>query len=106
MTDEMKYTSGPWVLSYVERGAFQIADEFGETVICHRNFWDSNADKSNENGRLIRAAPEMLAALKKAYDKIDEVIGGPDPDMAIANLIDIIDSRHYRSSGEDADCTS
>lgn len=35
---------------------------------------------------------EMFSVLKKAYAKIDDVIIGSDPDMAIAELIDIIDA--------------
>ena len=58
-----EHTPGPWTLEYVERGAFQVIEADG-AVICHRNFWPHNAERSNANARLIAAAPDMLEALK------------------------------------------
>lgn len=43
-----------------------------------------------EAAKPIEEATEMLAALIAAYDLIDEVISGEDPDMAIAKMTDVI----------------
>lgn len=102
-----KYTDGPWTVFIDDSG-----DEFTgwplsinarsvhEDCMVVRTGgqwpykWDHAVSQAEAvaNANLMAAAPEMLSSLKEAYAKIDDVISGPDPDMAIANLIDIIDA--------------
>jgi hypothetical protein len=66
-----KHTPGPWTQSAVNPlqiigpGAVRIAEAncYGEAVLLNRNEAEANA-------RLIAAAPELLAALKRALNHV------------------------------------
>jgi hypothetical protein len=58
-----RHTSGDWRLTGNANGGFSIEDERGR-VLCQRSDWTTNEPESAANGRLIAAAPDLLAALK------------------------------------------
>src|SRR5689334_14292620 len=73
----MSHTPGEWkAIIEMEhrnhRGGFSIeVDNFridrghGHAVICGRAGWPSNAEESAANARLIAAAPDLLAVLRR-----------------------------------------
>jgi hypothetical protein len=61
----MTHTPAPWHLWSSKDGGFTISAGYqDEAVICQRSDWDHRATESVDNGRLIAAAPDMLAALR------------------------------------------
>lgn len=60
----------PWEFWHNEKGGWSIKGQSGE-VICQRNDWDHRAADSIANGKIMAAAPELLAALKDAAQSIE-----------------------------------
>ena len=64
-----KHTQGDWRLELHDSGAFTIFlppqfDMGWASTIASRGQWTHNAAESHANGRLLWAAPDLLAALK------------------------------------------
>lgn len=57
----------------MDRGAFtiQAKTEDGLVVIAGRGEWDHRAEESSANARLIAAAPELLAAARRALGLLE-----------------------------------
>jgi hypothetical protein len=66
-----EHIPGPWELFASQNGAFDITALNGAVVICHREDWTHRANESRANARLIAAAPDMLAALKRVLAVAD-----------------------------------
>lgn len=80
-----QHTSGPWKL---EDGAIRAkAREGGSVTVAHVRGWDRMwEDEEKANGRLIAAAPDLLAALKYLITHSREHYEGksiiPNPEYA------------------------
>jgi enoyl reductase-like protein len=74
----MGHTPGPWWVEKPDDPAEdkrQISDGFGNTATVH-----GDAETATDNANLIAAAPELLAALKDAYDALDYAQAQVDSD--------------------------
>lgn len=61
------HTPGPWRVEpsgFGQVGGFTISDEANGFGLCQRPPWANRAEESAANGRLMAAAPDMLAALE------------------------------------------
>lgn len=73
----MAHTPGPWVVREPEDGELlEVHAERGGELICFP-VWTPN---ERANISLIAAAPELLAALKEAYDALDYAQAQVDSD--------------------------
>ena len=85
----MKHTPGPWYGKVFENGAYIIADgpvdDLSSCVIASRNAHPDPAT-GKANGRLIKAAPELLEALR-AIVKHQDVAGGPLAKLSTTRVI-------------------
>lgn len=82
---DAKHTQGDWHLELNDDGAFTIFippqfDMGWASTIASRGKWSHNAAESHANGRLMWAAPDLLAALKLAIAELD---GEPDTYAAL-----------------------
>lgn len=77
-----KHTPGPWHMLKARGCAFQIgddADSNGATILATRFEWEGRADEMLANGRLMAAAPDLLAALQELADCGGEAWGEDRP---------------------------
>lgn len=92
-----QHTPGPWF--FVERidgytqiegdGCFQILDRENEqqaNVLCTRQPWPEKQAEMIANARLIAAAPELLAAAKRALNVLLAMGETPNPKNALGAL--------------------
>lgn len=81
---DTKHTPGPWFFKASGLGGFEILDMpdcWDAAVLCSRFQWERRRDESVANGRLMAAAPDLLAALKQCAG----VLSGED--MSKGSLI-------------------
>ena len=78
-----KHTSGPW---HAGADARIVYDAAGWTIVNATTFHGRHgADDAYGNGRLIAAAPDLLAMLVEAHDIID-AIGQPETAEVAARM--------------------
>jgi len=63
------HAEGPWAIECYER-AWHIYGWKGDDYVCYLN---GTAQRKNPTAKLLAAAPEILDALKKAYERIDDL---------------------------------
>lgn len=71
------HTPGPWEIGEEQFGA-QVMVFAGEREVadCGHNFSDCGNEEDRANARLIAAAPELLAALDRLLETVeDEMVG-------------------------------
>jgi len=77
-----KHTPGPWQWTQHFDPTISIyKDGFGQIA----RLYDSSAGTGKANARLIAAAPDLLADLQEACDRIEDLVsrlGGTDPEKA------------------------
>lgn len=75
MNQQSKHTPGPWTIEPYDRSDKDIIIS-GRYPICFVDFDDVEHDEQEANARLIKAAPELYAAIKAAliYDENDDII--------------------------------
>jgi len=61
------HTPGPWTYNGINHAVYAVYDESAYSVAnCTKNAVGTPEDHADANCRLIAAAPELLAALKRA----------------------------------------
>lgn len=65
----MKHTPGPWVAHPFGDNCYEILA--GDTTVCDVPDSPWNPDRVEHDARLIAAAPELLAALKRLVEYCD-----------------------------------
>ena len=80
MSEKTMHTPGPWFLGKIDREAGTIAvdciDKDGdEALMCILETADGIDPEDEADARLIAAAPELLDALKRVTEQLDEAYG-------------------------------
>ena len=78
---EAKHTTGPWNVPFREFTKIKAANG-AHIATCHKL---TNLVNLEANSRLIAAAPDLLADLQEACDRIEDLVsrlGGTDPEKA------------------------
>lgn len=66
MSEQIRHTPGPWVLSYDKGSTRDIVASPDPLPICTvRQAWLPSREQYHANARLISAAPDMLAVLQE-----------------------------------------
>lgn len=88
MTDEQKFTPGPWRVTKSSRTAhFSIRSS--EHIVGSAYLSPHKSEKCEANARLIAAAPEMVDLLERTHDFIDDQIS-PDKEL-MGNISALLD---------------
>ena len=69
-----RHTPGPWREDYRSNHRYRIVGGEKEDSICEIALWITDYEEQSANARLIAAAPELLAALKK----VKRILNSPE----------------------------
>lgn len=87
---EFKGTPGPWVADKTSRAAGPISRDddqsYGMVIPVAWVEFDPEVEIQASNQNLIAAAPELLEALIKLVDVVDDMVHGPSTDAAHAAI--------------------
>lgn len=88
--ENFKGTPGPWVASTTERSIGPVSRDddqsYGMILPVAWVEFDGDQRYQQANAKLIAAAPELLEALIKLVDVVDDMVHGPSTDAAHAAI--------------------
>lgn len=87
---EFKGTPGPWIADKTSRAVGPVSHDddqsYGILIPVAWVEFDQDVGIQASNQRLIAAAPELLEALIKLVDIVDDMVHGPSTDAAHAAI--------------------
>ena len=87
---EFKGTPGPWIADKTSRAVGPVSHDddqsYGMVIPVAWVEFDQDVGIQASNQRLIAAAPELLEALIKLVDIVDDMVHGPSTDAAHAAI--------------------
>lgn len=87
---EFQGTPGPWIADKISRAVGPISHDddqsYGILIPVAWVEFDQDVGIQASNQRLIAAAPELLEALIKLVDIVDDMVHGPSTDAAHAAI--------------------
>lgn len=87
---EFKGTPGPWIADKTSRAVGPVSHDddqsYGILIPVTWVEFDQDVEIQASNQRLIAAAPELLEALIKLVDIVDDMVHGPSTDAAHAAI--------------------
>lgn len=88
--EKFKGTPGPWVADKTSRAVGPISRDddqsYGILIPVAWVEFDTEVEIQASNQNLIAAAPDLLEALIKLVDVVDEMVHGPSTDAAHAAI--------------------
>lgn len=81
---EFKGTPGPW--NYCADEPDWVTDSNDNIAVARVTRYNADAEDQHANAKLIAAAPELLEALIKLVDIVDDMVHGPSTDAAHAAI--------------------
>lgn len=81
---EFKGTPGPW--NYCADEPDWVTDSNDNIAVARVTRYNADAEAQHANAKLIAAAPELLEALIKLVDIVDDMVHGPSTDAAHAAI--------------------
>lgn len=87
---EFQGTPGPWIADKTSRAVGPVSHDddqsYGILIPVTWVEFDQDVEIQASNQRLIAAAPELLEALIKLVDIVDDMVHGPSTDAAHAAI--------------------
>lgn len=100
---ETSYTPGPWkTQTHIPLDRLEIQDAGGRRIAVRAMDFQMSAKTHDANARLIAAAPELLAALKRLRDDVQTAHVGADErckDCAVCWSLELADAAIAKAEG-------